>query len=325
MNLEEAIKNRFPEAKYVSNNTELLIRCPFCGDSKKDKSDAHFYISIRDDRPHFFHCFLCNIKGILNRNILRRMSIFDIDAIRDVEKKVSTAYTPLEYINIYIPEKRTIDEKIKLYYIANRLGTLAYSDYVNKFRPVTSLRNLLKYNNLSIKNERLVDYLDRFYLGFLLEDKSSVLFRKIVPWCNGNRWYRYSIFDSNCSSYTIDNKIEFPCEPNIYIAEGVLDVISMYINSEDHERRHGIYLAVGNRNYNKGIRDMIQRLPATHQHYHVFMDNDLEFKKTYNLLRQEFLSLNGFINITLHRNEFPGEKDYGVPVSRIKDVLYRVI
>lgn len=325
MNVAEAIVKRFPEAKYVSNNTELLIRCPFCGDSKKDKSDAHFYISIKENVPHFYHCFLCNTKGVLNRKLLRYMGIYDEEAIRDVSKRVELPFVPVKYRKVYIPKQRDRWELNKLYYIADRLGTKKFGKYLDKLNIVTSIRKLMVYNRLPIKSERQVDFLDRNYIGFLLEDKSAVLCRKISSYSYGNRWFRYNLFDSDCSTYAIANKIEGPVEPKIYLAEGVLDILSVYTNSDDKERSEGIYIAIGNRNYIGNIKNMIQRIPATSQEYHIFMDNDVDINYLAKHIINTFASLHVYLKVFIHRNAYPNEKDYGVPANRIVDKVYKVL
>lgn len=325
MSLYSILKEKIPEGKLVSNNTEFLMRCPFCGDSRKDRSDAHFYISLRDDKPHFYNCFLCGTKGVLNRKILRYMGIYDEESVRLVSKKIDIKFTPLKYRKVYIPKAREQWEIDKLYYIANRLGSKKFGLYLDKLRIVTNLRKLIEYNRIPVKSMKQIEFLDQNYIGFLLEDKGSVLLRKITDSEYGNRWFRYNLFDSDCSSYVIDCKLEFPIEPKIYIAEGILDIISIYSNSTDKERSEGVYFAIGNRNYIGNIKNIIQRIPSTHLEFHVFIDNDIDLKYLINTIIKEFSVLKSFLSILIHKNEFEGEKDYGVPVSKIKDTIYKII
>lgn len=325
MSLYSILKEKFPEGKLVSNNTEFLMRCPFCGDSRKDRSDAHFYISLRDDKPHFYNCFLCGTKGVLNRRLLRYIGIYDEEAVRLVSKKVDMKFTPLKYRKVYIPKAREQWEIDKLYYIANRLGSKRFGRYLDKLRIVTNLQKLIEYNRLPIQSLKQVNFLDRNYIGFLLEDKSSVLLRKITDNEYGKRWFRYNLFDSDCSTYAIECKLECPVEPKVYMAEGVLDIISIYTNSTDKERSEGLYYAIGNRNYLGNIKNIMQRIPSVHLEFHVFIDNDINMNTLVRSIIKDLSPMNTFLDIILHRNEFQGEKDYGVPLERIKDVRYKII
>ena len=49
-NFINAIKSIVPTAKVASGGKEIVIRCPFCGDSKNLRH-AHFYISVPQSQP----------------------------------------------------------------------------------------------------------------------------------------------------------------------------------------------------------------------------------------------------------------------------------
>ena len=44
--LRKFLLNKFPNAHIAAGGKEVVIRCPFCGDSQKDMRDAHFYIGL---------------------------------------------------------------------------------------------------------------------------------------------------------------------------------------------------------------------------------------------------------------------------------------
>ena len=74
--LKYFLLNHFPVAHTASGGKEVVIRCPFCGDSQKDKRDAHFYIGLQTDKDTDFyqvapkyHCFLCNKGGTLSGDV----------------------------------------------------------------------------------------------------------------------------------------------------------------------------------------------------------------------------------------------------------------
>ena len=84
-NLAEFLLQNFPSAQYASGKNEILMKCPFCGDSKDPKT-KHFYVSIVEGKPHFYNCFKCGEKGILNSKVLRKLSIYDIETLNELDK-----------------------------------------------------------------------------------------------------------------------------------------------------------------------------------------------------------------------------------------------
>ena len=72
--LEELLS--LPYANYDSIRHQLMLRCPFCGDSK-NPSHAHFYISVpqNDMEISFYNCKKCPAAGILSDDILRKLNM----------------------------------------------------------------------------------------------------------------------------------------------------------------------------------------------------------------------------------------------------------
>ena len=68
------LKNIKPSYE-TTNHKEIHVRCPYCGDSKHDKSKARFYIEMRP--PFRFHCFKCETSGVLNQQVLRDLGVYD--------------------------------------------------------------------------------------------------------------------------------------------------------------------------------------------------------------------------------------------------------
>ena len=60
-----------------TSHTELYCRCPYCGDSTKSKTSAHFY--IRMEPPFLYNCFKCGRSGRLSRKTLEDLGVYDND------------------------------------------------------------------------------------------------------------------------------------------------------------------------------------------------------------------------------------------------------
>jgi DNA-directed RNA polymerase subunit RPC12/RpoP len=53
----------FSKIKWVSETeNDFVGRCPFCGDSVKNKNHAHFHVG---KRYPVYHCFRCGAKGFI--------------------------------------------------------------------------------------------------------------------------------------------------------------------------------------------------------------------------------------------------------------------
>ena len=64
---------------YIPNslNTQHVVRCPYCGDSR-NPSSGHFsiHIDINSETPMLYRCFKCDVSGLLNSEVLSELEIF---------------------------------------------------------------------------------------------------------------------------------------------------------------------------------------------------------------------------------------------------------
>ena len=70
---------------YNSDKTEIMVRCPYCGDSN-NKNHAHFY--IKSTTPYEFFCQKCEIKGYLNEDNLKDFNIYNDLLFNDLYKEI---------------------------------------------------------------------------------------------------------------------------------------------------------------------------------------------------------------------------------------------
>ena len=90
---------------FKETNNEIILRCPYCGDSQKHKNKARFYVSKNIPTGYslpMFHCFNgnCNESG----NILRLFKDFGLKITDDNIK---------DYLNIDESMITNINYKIK--------------------------------------------------------------------------------------------------------------------------------------------------------------------------------------------------------------------
>lgn len=321
-------------AKLAAGGKEIIKRCHFCGDSR-DVTSKHLYIGMRDGLI-VYNCFKCPAQGIVDGKFFRDLGCYDIDLINicNQNNKNNTAYTEnvrkTHFLKNVIPRftYREAPESIKkLEYINNRLGVNLTINDLARFKIVLNLYDYINANTIGnlTRYKDICDQLDQVFIGFLSADSSYINFRRIVP--EGivhknidTRYVNYNIYGllDNASKYYIIPSIINPSQPlNIYIAEGVFDILGVYLNT-DNDKSNSIFASIGGKSYMNIITNLILKYGFMKFTLHIYIDNDIddyEIHKIANLLRPIGC------RIFMHRNTFPGEKDYGVPKDRIKDSI----
>ena len=326
-------------AKIVSGGREILKRCHICGDSR-DPTDAHMYIGFKDG-VILYNCFKCNEKGIVDGKFMRDLGCYDPSIITLCQEQNSnsanstrTQSGQLRHVNartLQFPVSNNEFAQKKLDYFNRRLGLrFDYSDLVaNKI--VLNLKEFLLFNGITrfTRNEELMDLLDKFFIGFLSCDNRYIILRRLVPEGKlpqyiDTRYVNYNIFGSNNGNkfFIIPAMIDVLRPISIHIAEGVFDVLSIYHNLHKlNGYSNAIYAAVCGKNYMSLIEFLIMSHGFITFDLHLYPDADIDDREMVNI-KNNLRAFN--IRIFIHRNRYPGEKDYGVSMDRINDVYYNI-
>ena len=173
--------------------------------------------------------------------------------------------------------------------------------------------------------------MDINFLGFISIDNAFLNMRKLcddgkVYQSIDKRYINYKIFDKFDTSerfYTIPTEIDLniPERLKIHIAEGPFDILSIYKNLRHEER--GIYTSVAGSNYSGLALYFLQMFKLPYVEFHFYPDNDKygsndAMNRVANILRPIQAP------IYIHRNLYPGEKDFGVSLSNIKESIYMI-
>lgn len=339
----EAYKNfllsSIPSASLVAGGREIKCRCFYCPDSSNPKS-SHFYISIpqSENEPSLYDCKLCHSSGIISHKTLLEWGIYDSNVAEDLlrhNKKIKSNPKTNKFFNkqlyklqnSYIDETRT--SEIKLNYINTRIGTELSYDDIKKLKIALNLKDLLvenKINNLT-RDINIVKQLNEYFLGFISVDNSYLNMRRVckeghVYKSIDKRYINYNIFNNFNSDrfYTIPTSIDInnPNPIKIHIAEGPFDILSIYLNCRQMEP--GIYSSVAGSKYLGVIMYFVENYMLPNTEVHIYPDNDkYGSKNTINKIRNFLNPL--MIPLIVHRNTYSGEKDFGVPPNRIKEVI----
>ena len=332
----EALKNYMREnhkAKLVAGGKEILKRCHFCGDSR-DPSSAHMYIGMRDNAI-VYNCFKCNSSGLVDGKFLRDMGCYDTNIMylcQEQNKKASNSNSSrsgsirsIKSRVLNIPLSNNEYALKKLQYISNRLGHQFTAYDAARFKVILNLKDFLNFNNITqyTRKPDMVDLIDKFFIGFLSIDNRYVLLRRLVP--EGKlpkfidyRYINYNIFSSDNDGikyYAIPTIIDLTKPLDIHIAEGAFDIVSIYMHTAPLGT-NGIFAAIGGKSYLSLVRYFIVNYGFTGFNLHLYPDADIDIDQMVRI-KEDISCFN--IKIFIHRNNFPGEKDFGVSMDKIID------
>ena len=327
-----------PSARVVSGGKEILCRCMYCMDSN-DPNHAHFYIHIPSDKddPAFYNCFKCHSSGVVTSKKLMEWGIYDpligtnIDAINKFAIDHGKMNPGESIIFRFTPG--VLDNNLaqsKLDYINNRLGiNLSIQDAL-KEKIVLNLRDNIQINRLKFtRDPNIVNQLNDNFVGFLSVDNNFVNLRRIcdegiVYKSIDKRYINYNLHDvrdNTLKYYVLPTSLDLSFNRRIdfHIAEGPFDILSIKYNLRHDEQ--AIYAAVGGSDYLNMIITIMNYFKIYYINLHIYPDNDNP--GGYDVMRNILNYIRPYgIPVYIHRNKYPGEKDFGVPLSRIDEQIY---
>lgn len=322
---ETILKNKRPSYQ-TTNRKEVRVRCPYCGDSKTNKSSAHLYIEMKP--PFRFHCFKCETSGVLNQDVLR-----DLDLnMNELRSTIVSANKNVKLTNtigkISFKKKKLqntpVDTEISaraVQYFNNRYGSSYTNEYiVNKFKTVTDPIHFFEENKISIPNGQY-DFANA--IGFISSDNSHIIFRDISG-RQPKRYFNLNLYqdeDVTSKSYNISNNIDIMEERvSLVITEGIFDIIGVYSHFYNENSENTIFAAACGKAYNAIILKYI-RMGFLDLDITIYSDADVDVSFYRNLKESSPYLKN--IRLTIYYNslydpETGYGKDYGVPKHQIK-------
>lgn len=339
----ERMKNlllKIPGASLASGGREVVMKCRYCDDRAK-----HMYVSLPvDNNIMLFNCFRasCQAKGIVTHDKLIEWGVYespdDLIEVTKYNKRVSSLDKNRKFNdrdvyklnNTFVSQNRL--SELKLTYINKRIGTQMTYDDVLRNKIILNLKDLLDANNITkyTRHNNIIEQLDESFIGFISQDNAFVNMRNLregkVYDSIDKRYINYNIFnkiDNTQRFYTIPANIDL-CNPNrikLHVAEGPFDILSIYYNLR-HQEPHSIYSAILGGHYLSIIKHFINRMKLINLEIHIYMDNDVS-----NTILYEIGDILAVYQIPcyIHRNMYEGEKDFGVPLDRINEQIYRLI
>ena len=340
------LNNIRPWAKEASGGTEIQCRCFYCADSSNARS-GHFYISIPqdDEAVSQFHCKKCGAHGLVTNTKLYEWGLFDTDISiklhQTTNKILNSADRKMVYkfgnsVKYNIKNTTFSDDKVtqfKLNYIRERIGVnLSYQDCIND-KIVFNLNDILRENQITkiTRHQSIISHLDTSFMGFLAYDNSRLNMRNVgigknIPSSIDKRYVNYNLFgslDNTTAFYVPPTTIDLtnPTPIKFCMSEGPVDILSIKHNlvKQPHQ---AIYVAVQGNQYKGALRHFISNMMLINMEIHLYIDNDTAGQHILNDLTSFIYPFN--MPVYVHRNA-SGEKDFGVPLSKIKDSIERII
>lgn len=332
MDLYTHLKNNVKVCKLNSAKTEIVTRCPYCGDSRKDPYKGHLY--IQNQPPYKYFCQRCQSSGVTNRNLLQLLECENFVILNQIQReyeeysrKVKVKYgSNLSFLSnkkIVFP-RPTHKDKMKVKYLEERLGITITDEDIDRYKIVFSITNFLKENKIDIleKNKNNKQFtsniykIENFCVGFLSADKSTIIFRSMDPSKTYYRYNNFTIFPEVDSkkTYVLSNALDLNSKVfDIHITEGIFDIIGVFNHVKNKEMNpNSLYIANAGKSY-LVTSNFIKKLSILNADIHIYSDSDVDLDFYKDMLRQEpFYEMNG-INIYYNNKG----KDFGVCKNEI--------
>lgn len=292
-----------------SDETQLSVRCPYCGDSSSNTDAKHFSIKIEpgENEPVLCRCWLakCGHAGILKTYDLQLLGITDIEVISELSAYNRSINKSFD--QIFIPRKPKVYEAVnlstsdngeKLRYINQRLGqNLTYPE-LRDYKIQLSLYDMLELNSirrLAFSRERC-DRLNQYAIGFISIYSDYLICRDITSdMRTGLRYTNYRISGKanpeDMKLYSIPREIDLldPQSAIINIAEGPFSILGAYLNTDiGTEHPNSAWLANCGSDYRNNILFICKQYGLLKVRINIWSDSEIKvakYQKLYNSLK----------------------------------------
>ena len=302
----------------TTNKKEVRVRCPYCGDSKTNKSSAHMYIEMRP--PFRFHCFKCETAGRLTQQTAKDFGLYDIElnSLLVEGSKITRNNIPSQITynkrDVAFDTFNTIQTINSISYFNNRFGTNFDGEYLtNKFKAVLSAPEFFKRNNIYVSQNQY-DFTN--VIGFVSSDSSHIVFRDTSGY-QQRRYYNLALTDDDTASkiYNISTDIDILSDSiNLVMTEGIFDIIGVYLHfyKDTPFEKNTIFSAACGKGFNSVISHFI-RLGFINLNITIYSDSDVNPEFFRNLKQSSPYLKN--LKITVYYNS--KEKDFGIRKENI--------
>lgn len=285
-----------PAFKSSGDGTNVIVRCPYCGDSVKSSDHGHFSIKVdvAQNEPMWYQCFRaeCGAKGILKTSTLQMLGCTDMETIMELSRhnngigsgidkdfivKRSRGY---ELVNLDIPMNQN-----KLKYVNSRLGTEFEVGELRNYKIQLGLYEFLRVNNINklAYARTACDTIEANCIGFMSMYGDYLIFRD----CSDNlvTGRRYNIYrasgkpnPTDMKLYCIPTEIDIlsPEPADINIAEGTFSILGAYLHTKiGRDHRNSIWCANCGTGYLNTILHLAKQYGLLDMCIHIWSDSEI--------------------------------------------------
>lgn len=335
--VDEITKNIRPY-HYNVTKTELMIRCPYCGDSNKNSTHTHLYIGLSYKNSIPYYCQRCATSDYVDSSFLKDIGINDTNLMVYVDKikkeykkqKKTRKLNDNEILNkivnsnekskqeLILPKFKNSKRNLSKYdYFMNRFSfdkEIITPDYlIENYKVIFSFKDFILDNNIEdlYVGDYMLENLVKNYIGFLSSDQSYIIFRNILPDVPKNqRYYMYNIFDDKTGKrfYTTKSHIDILTDKiNLVMSEGPFDIIGIREYFYKEKDDNTIFVSVNGKGYNL-IVNYFARLGFINMDIYIYSDKDVDLSMYKNFKKNNSVFLNNKIRVYYNKIN----KDYGV-------------
>ncbi|NPB00697.1 MAG: hypothetical protein GXO10_04920 [Crenarchaeota archaeon] len=294
------LKKKTGWAKETPSN--IICRCPFCGDSKKHTNKGHLY--IHKSLP-MYHCVRCDASGRLS------YLLHELDCQKPqqyLESYKDAKLTPSQKVKHFndklFPKRQpslldrrpvlTTNSNNKINYLLRRNVDIDDPN-ISKliiWEPATFIANsisILKHLDPTIAENNMVkkilsdkDYragIDSSYIGFISNNGYHITCRRIDDNKAKFRYLKLSwIGDRYNDLLYFASDGDDDLSPDFVVSEGVFDAIQLYQFLKDRTESSIISIVGGKRFYNTYVDTLINFVDPEPK-YSIFFDMDITNKR----------------------------------------------
>lgn len=280
-------KNISSGMQYKETSKEISIRCPYCGDSKKDLTKKRFYIS--KTQPTFI-CFNCGRKGNIQR-------LFNDYGVSITNENKNEYFNNSININTYDAEYYTRKNNISYSSFNNDMTNEQFEYFKKRFIDFSKndfdfLSEKIIYNIdyiwKNIEHNKIYDekWLSSQYkdlknsIGFITYNNNKIAFRNL----NKNLDFRYKnfsltnedYFSDYFSFYTPKYENNFSKPFSIVVAEGSFDILNIYLKNLQDDA--DFYISSQSNNYSMIIKFLLTNTNKSWFNIYFYIDTDYNVK-----------------------------------------------
>lgn len=296
-----------PYAKLSSDRHQLMCRCPFCGDSRKDKTHTNFSIKLAEvsGDAFLYKCFRseCDKSGLLTTDTLQLFGCNDPQILNalatwnsKISKKYDSKFKSRKAREFQIVNVRNDYSRGKLAYVNKRLGMNWDFGDLAQFRIQLSIYDFIRGNRIKklAYSKQYVDVLDTNCIGFISMYQDYAILRDCTRnITTGRRYHMYrtsgDINKNDTKVYAIPTEISLlePSAADINVAEGVFSLLGAYLHTPyGRDARNVLFLANCGSEYRNTILSVCAQYGLVKINLHLWADSEVPVKKFVRIYKQ---------------------------------------